>query len=473
MAEPVVVDGAAAVSGSAVFVADRSPKGLLFGRARIGAAAVSGVERAARVDGVRSVRVIPGAPGAALVVATADGAARDGLAALAIEPGAAAPAAEPEPAEQVGEPDAELKRSPARTKALYTLPLSAPGCLEPEAWLVRFGEDLEVFGSAVPESLASGLAAALGVPAQRVRAAPSVPPGCPRPDRTALLAECARLSRELDAPVRLTVEELAPAAEPLAVEIDLGANDEGGLTAWSSVSRGASGLRLPWGFDVTHRLHRCEGGTAQAGDAEASYFTSVALDDAAAALGIGPYQLTLANLPTAGNREALLRRLLAAADERMVLGRRWHPRGDAGKGDLRRGLGLGVGGAGRGLLAVMADAAVDWETGRVEVRRLVAAATAEPALDASAVRALVIEGLVRGVTCALTAGGLAAARMGDAGEIEVELLEAASGGVLPDSKVGELVTAAAIGNAVANAIGVRVGRLPLTPQAVLQALARW
>jgi len=42
--------------------------------------------------------------------------------------------------------------------------------------------------------------------------------------------------------------------------------------------------------------------------------------------------------------------------------------------------------------------------------------------------------------------------------------------------IGEPVTiptASAVGNAVANALGVRVGRLPLTPSRVLEALGKY
>lgn len=463
MAEPLLIDGAAAVSGSAVFVADRSPKGLLFARARVGAGAVSGLERAARLPGVRAVRSVSGDPGAALAVAADEAAAREALATLTIETATAhASQAEPEPTEQVGEPEAVLQGSTVRTKSLYTLPFSPPSCLEPEAWLVHFGEQPEVWGSAAAGPLDSGF-----------QVYSSVPPGCPRTDRSALLAECARLSRELDAPLRVTIEEPPPAGEPLSAEIDLSLSDKGRLTAWSSVSRGASGMHLPWGLDVAHRLHRDAGGPARAGEAEAGYFTSLALDDAAVALGFGPLEVVQANLPTSGDKERLLKRLLAAADGLMHMSRRWHPRGDAGKGETRRGLGLAIGGTGRGLLAVMADAAVDWDTGHVEVRRLAAASTADPALDAATARALLSEGLVRGVNRALTQGWVASARMGDVGEIEIELVEAAAGATLPEGRVGELVTAAAIGNAVANAVGVRAPQLPLTPRTVLQALARW
>jgi xanthine dehydrogenase YagR molybdenum-binding subunit len=161
------------------------------------------------------------------------------------------------------------------------------------------------------------------------------------------------------------------------------------------------------------------------------------------------------------------------------MGRSRHPRGDAGKGAVRRGKGLAIGGGirgergGRGFFVAMADAAVDWDTGVVEVRRLAGAGTADPAVTADTARALLEGGLVRGMSRALSVGRLGAARMGDVGEIEVALVEGAAGGELPDGAVVSLATAAAIANAVANAIGVRVSELPLTPERILKALARW
>ncbi len=64
------------------------------------------------------------------------------------------------------------------------------------------------------------------------------------------------------------------------------------------------------------------------------------------------------------------------------------------------------------------------------------------------------------------------ATMGDIPEIEVTLLNMPERGVIGIGEPATVPTAAAIGNAVANAIGVRVYSLPITPAKVLAALGK-
>ena len=64
------------------------------------------------------------------------------------------------------------------------------------------------------------------------------------------------------------------------------------------------------------------------------------------------------------------------------------------------------------------------------------------------------------------------ARPSDIGDIEVHLLDYARRGVIGIGEPPTIPTAAAIANAVTNAIGVRAGMIPLTPANVLAALAR-
>jgi xanthine dehydrogenase YagR molybdenum-binding subunit len=58
----------------------------------------------------------------------------------------------------------------------------------------------------------------------------------------------------------------------------------------------------------------------------------------------------------------------------------------------------------------------------------------------------------------------------DIPEIDVTLVDQPERGVVGLGEPPVISTAAAIANAVANAIGVRVRRLPLTPEAILSAL---
>jgi xanthine dehydrogenase YagR molybdenum-binding subunit len=65
------------------------------------------------------------------------------------------------------------------------------------------------------------------------------------------------------------------------------------------------------------------------------------------------------------------------------------------------------------------------------------------------------------------------ATLGDIGNFQVKLMDGEkyqSRGVIGIGEPPAISPGAAIGNAVANAIGVRVPELPLTPDRVLQAL---
>ncbi|HXT09962.1 MAG TPA: xanthine dehydrogenase family protein molybdopterin-binding subunit [Candidatus Angelobacter sp.] len=62
--------------------------------------------------------------------------------------------------------------------------------------------------------------------------------------------------------------------------------------------------------------------------------------------------------------------------------------------------------------------------------------------------------------------------LGDVPEIEIILFDMPERGVIGIGEPSTIPTAAAIGNAVANALGVRISSLPITPQKVLTALGK-
>ena len=62
--------------------------------------------------------------------------------------------------------------------------------------------------------------------------------------------------------------------------------------------------------------------------------------------------------------------------------------------------------------------------------------------------------------------------LGDAPEIEIILFDMPERGVIGIGEPSTIPTAAAIANAVAHALGVRVSSLPITPQKVLAALGK-
>jgi len=64
------------------------------------------------------------------------------------------------------------------------------------------------------------------------------------------------------------------------------------------------------------------------------------------------------------------------------------------------------------------------------------------------------------------------ATLGDMPELDIVLLDMPERGVIGIGEPVTIPTAAAIANAVSNAIGVRMGSLPITPAKVLEALGK-
>jgi CO/xanthine dehydrogenase Mo-binding subunit len=142
--------------------------------------------------------------------------------------------------------------------------------------------------------------------------------------------------------------------------------------------------------------------------------------------------------------------------------------------------------------AQFADVEVDTETGEVRVLRVVAVADGGKIINAKTAQSQVSGGVIQGVSYALFEDRVMDPQKGhmlnadmesykiagpvDTPEIEVVLVDVANGFNLTSCMgLGEppvIATAAAIANAVQNAIGVRIKSIPITPKKVLEALAR-
>lgn len=137
----------------------------------------------------------------------------------------------------------------------------------------------------------------------------------------------------------------------------------------------------------------------------------------------------------------------------------------------------------------MAEVAVDVETGIVRMVKMVAVQDIGLIVDRLTSRSQVTGALIMGIASALTEerimdnktgrfinadlANYKLPRIGDVGELVVEFYEPESEyqrGVIGLGEPPAIAPMAAISNAVANAIGVRVPVLPLTPQRVLEAL---
>lgn len=156
-------------------------------------------------------------------------------------------------------------------------------------------------------------------------------------------------------------------------------------------------------------------------------------------------------------------------------------RGDnPGPGDLTDS---GVGGV------QMAEVAVDGDTGIVRVEKMVAVQDCGRIVDLKTAESQVYGGMIMGIAYALTEEKIydpASGRMlnpdmefykipgiGDVGELVVHMMTGKGydeRGVIGLGEPPVISPGAAISNAVANALGIRVPRLPLTPDRVLAAM---
>jgi xanthine dehydrogenase YagR molybdenum-binding subunit len=137
----------------------------------------------------------------------------------------------------------------------------------------------------------------------------------------------------------------------------------------------------------------------------------------------------------------------------------------------------------------MADVSVDTETGVVRMNKMVAVQDCGTIISLQTAESQVYGALIMGIAYALTEERIMdnltgryinadlqnykLPRIGDVGELVVEMYQPDdqyNRGVVGLGEPPVISTGAAISNAVANAIGVRVPSLPLTPQRVLDAL---
>jgi xanthine dehydrogenase YagR molybdenum-binding subunit len=137
----------------------------------------------------------------------------------------------------------------------------------------------------------------------------------------------------------------------------------------------------------------------------------------------------------------------------------------------------------------MADVSVDTETGIVRVNKMVAVQDCGLVVDVKTAESQVIGALIMGISYALyeekvmdpVSGRMLNGNMehyrlagiGDIGELVVHMMTGPGydeRGVIGLGEPPVISPGAAISNAVANAIGVRVPEIPLTPDRVLAAL---
>ena len=139
----------------------------------------------------------------------------------------------------------------------------------------------------------------------------------------------------------------------------------------------------------------------------------------------------------------------------------------------------------------MAHVEVDKETGIIKIKKFVAVQDQGLVINPKTCKSQIYGAVIMGIAAALyerrihdpktgvmvnsELSDYKLARLGDIGEIVVELYEPESErqrGVIGNGEPPAISPKAAISNAVANALGVRVPVVPLTPKRVLEALAK-
>jgi len=198
------------------------------------------------------------------------------------------------------------------------------------------------------------------------------------------------------------------------------------------------------------------------------------VDELARAAGADPLQFRLDHLPgdALGQR---MRAVLEAVADRAGWG---------GATPEGRAQGLAIGTDGGTVVAEVAEISLDRDTGRIRVHRVVAAVDPGRIINPDGAAAQVEGSIVMGTSAALLEeivvqdGRIEAGnfdrypllRMADAPGVETILLEAPDGKPrgLGEPAIGPI--APAIGNALFALTGVRLRRLPMTPERVLSAL---
>jgi xanthine dehydrogenase YagR molybdenum-binding subunit len=382
------IDGPVKSTGAARYSRDVRRPGMLYAKllscphahARITKIDVSAAKA---MEGVKTVRVIQ-KEGAeikwafdevAAVAATSEEIARDAVRAIVVEYEVlphffdygdlqAAPDTKPGKEETAGDADAALAAAAVKVKGTYGLSMITHCCLEAHGLTAEWeGDQLTVWVSTQAVTGVPGeIAEAIGVPAANVRAVtPYMGGGFGSkfsPDRWGIV--CAQLAKDTGRAVKLFLErdqELAVAgARPgYYAEIELGASREGEISTWRSRSWGSGGPAganappLPYVFKfenqkTQHTSVPTNTGPARAWRApnhpQACFLTMAAIEDLAAELKMDPLDLVLKNVAKTGKLAPVYEEELKKAAELAGWKGSWHPRGEAGPGPVKRGLGL-------------------------------------------------------------------------------------------------------------------------------------
>jgi CO/xanthine dehydrogenase Mo-binding subunit len=389
------------------------------------------------------------------------------------------------PRTATGNIDDAFAAAEARVDAEYRIAYIAHAPLEPRAAVAEWeGDRLTVWtGTQRPFGVQQELADALRIPAERVRViVPDTGSAYGGKHTGDAAVEAARIARATKRPVKLVwsrEEEFAWAYfRPAGViEVRGSASKDGLLTAWEfhNYNSGASGLATPYHV-VNQRVvfHPSESplrqGSYRGLAATANHFAREChMDDLARAVNMDPLAFRLKNL----NDERLINVLKAASSK---LGWNAGPASPDSQASLPRvGRGLACGVEKGGYTAACAE--VEIAGADVRIRRLVVAFECGAIVNPNGLENQVMGAAIQGLGGALfeqidfadgrlVNGRFSAYRVprfADVPRIDVVLLDRRD---LPSAGAGEtpiVGIAPAIGNAIADATGIRIRALPMIP----------
>lgn len=404
------IDGFDKVSGRAKYTADINTPGTLYARLLTCHHAHAkikklDVEPAKKIPGVRAVHIFDAGKegaeifwdGTLLVAVAADRPeiAEDGVRAITIEyevldhfvneedlKGAEAKGATKATGKNAkGKVEDALQAAKHTHKGYYGINTISHMCLEPHGTHCEWkGDALEVHASTQNVSgLAGQFAGPLGIDAAKVVVTANFEGGGFgskfAADEWGLAA--AKMSKETGKPVKLMLDRAtelkAAGTRPSGyIDVTIGADETGKIVAWDSHHWGSGGIAggaipvggVPYVFDFENRNRsatqlNCNVGPTRAWRApphpQLCVLTHCAIDDLAWKMGKDSYDVFLANLEqTAGTGPHLPETYKAEMEiAAKLIGwkEKWHPHGkDAGKGAVKRGLGMALhtwgGGAG-------------------------------------------------------------------------------------------------------------------------------
>ena len=394
------LDGMAKASGRAKYPSDENPRGLLFGVMLYSPhahAKVTSIDTGAaeKMPGVKAVQVIA-KNGATLhfqgddiaaVAAETEEQARDAVRAIKVVyevlPHAVTEAqAMADKAPEVvkggnvrkgrsvtkGEPEAAMAKADATIEGIYSLPVITHVCLESHGLTAMWEGDDKIKAWASTQAVqvtANELAGAFQIPASNVTVLTEVMGGgfgskfgADIWGRTA-----AELSKKAGGrPVKMFLdraqEHLAAGNRPSATaKVKLGATKDGKLVAMiadthgTGGARGGAGFPLPYVYDVpaSSRSHTdvfVNGGGARAmrapGHPQGCAIMEAAMDDLADKLGIDPLEFRLKNLPEGDFKTPIYEAEVKKGAELIGWSEKRKPRGQNGKGPIKRGLGMAL-----------------------------------------------------------------------------------------------------------------------------------